>query len=124
MGKMDFSEIDFKNLTNARKEKALVPMILKVLQDSGGKMLRNEIIEKISELNDGVAQFAAQEFYSKKTGEKYKKFAFNFNFALKNLLLAEFINRKDKNPEIILTKKGQNVDLEKFDVEKEVYKKN
>src|SRR5699024_4754711 len=51
---------------------------------------------------------------SKKTGTKYKPFNYQFNFAIKYLMLADFV-RYPKKGEVELIEKGRKVDLDTFD---------
>ena len=54
--------------------------ILRVLQEAGGQLERSEIKERISDLDDQIAEYAEIEKKSKKTGNVYKEFNFKFNF--------------------------------------------
>lgn len=119
---MDNQEyLDFTNMSHFEKEKALIPYILSVLQEAGGQLDRQQIIERICTKSDSIAAFANDKKVSKKTGVMYSQFVFKFNFALKNLLIAGFITYEKRNPSVTLTSKGIGADIAHFDVEKEVY---
>ena len=52
---------------------------------SGGQLERSEIRDRISELDEHIAEFEQKIYTAIKTGNQYKKFDFKFNFALKEL---------------------------------------
>ena len=109
-----------KECTSDGKIAYLVKPILMVLQEAGGKLERTEIKNRISDLDEQIAEFAEAVKTSKSTGNTYKEFNFKFNFAIKNLFFLEFLNYNKGNPTITLTDKGLNVDVESLDVDKEV----
>lgn len=92
----------------------LIKPILKVLQDAGGQLERSEIKERIADLDDQIAEYAEGVKKSKKTGNVYKEFDFKFNFAIKNLLFTELVTFSYASP-VVLTEKGENLDLDKLD---------
>lgn len=98
----------------------LIKPILTVLQDAGGKLDRSEIKNRISDLDEQIAEFAEAVKTSKSTGNTYKEFNFKFNFAIKDLLFLEYLTYVKGNPVITLTDKGLNVDVESLDVDKEI----
>ena len=93
----------------------LIKPILKVLQDAGGQLERSEIKERIADLDDQIAEYAEGVKKSKKTGNVYKEFDFKFNFAIKDLLFTELVTFSYASP-VVLTEKGENIDLDKLDV--------
>jgi len=113
--------LNFNNMTEREKEKALIPFILKVLQECGGQEYFSIIREKIIDSNDAIAQFANKIYVSKKTGNKYKKFDFRFNFAMKSLMVSNFLTYKRGNPSVVLTDKGMNVDINSLNIDEDVY---
>ena len=56
-----------------------------VLQEAGGQLERSEIRDRISELDEHIAEFEQKLYTFNKTGNQYKKFDFKFNFAIKEL---------------------------------------
>ncbi len=108
-----------KNLSVEDKIAYMIKPILKVLQDAGGRLERSEIKERISELDDDIAEYAEINKVSKKTGRSYKEFDFKFNFAIKDLCLNEFLEYNHSSP-ITLTEKGLYIDINKLDVQKEI----
>lgn len=111
--------LKLKNLSVDDKIAYMIKPILKVLQDAGGRLERSEIKERISELDDDIAEYAEINNVSKKTGRSYKEFDFKFNFAIKDLCLNEFLEYNHSSP-ITLTEKGLYIDINKLDVQKEI----
>lgn len=98
----------------------LIKPILKVLKDAGGQLERSEIIDKISENDEDIAEYASIVSTSQRTGKTYKKFNFKFNFAIKDLSFVELLTFTGRNPIITLTEKGLKIDIDSLDVIKEV----
>lgn len=109
-----------KNLSSDEKVAYLYKPILIVLQEAGGKLDRSEIKSRISDLDEQIAEFAEVVKTSKSTGNTYKEFNFKFNFAIKELSFVEYLSYTKGNPNITLTDKGLNVDIDSLDVNKEI----
>ena len=112
--------LELKKQSSDGKIAYLIKPILTVLQEAGGKLDRTEIKNRISDLDDQIAEFAEVVKTSKSTGNTYKEFNFKFNFAIKNLSFMELISYAKGNPTITLTKKGLEVDIDSLNVEKEI----
>ena len=97
----------------------LIKPILKVLQEAGGQLERSEIKERITELDDQIAEYSEVERKSTKTGNIYKDFDFSFNFAIKDLSFNGLLTYMRSSP-VTLTEKGLYLDVDKLDVQKEV----
>ena len=108
------------NCSSEGKIAYLIKPILTVLQEAGGKLNRSEIKNRISDLDEQIAEFAEVVKTSKSTGNTYKEFNFKFNFAIKDLLFLEYLTYSKGSPIITLTDKGFNVDVEALDVDKEI----
>lgn len=113
--------MELKALSSDGKIAYLIKPILKVLQDAGGQLERSEIKERIADLDDQIAEYAEIEKVSKKTGNVYKDFNFRFNFALKNLYIADVLTFTTTSL-ITLTQKGLYLDIESLDVEKDIFR--
>ena len=113
--------MELKALSSDGKIAYLIKPILKVLQDAGGQLERSEIKERIADLDDQIAEYAEIEKVSKKTGNVYKDFNFRFNFALKNLYIANVLTFTTTSL-ITLTQKGLYLDVESLDVEKDIFR--
>ncbi len=111
--------MDLKELSSDGKVAYLIKPILKVLQEAGGQLERSEIKERIADLDDQIAEYSETIKRSKKTGNAYKEFDFKFNFAIKDLLFNDLLTYTYSSP-ITLTEKGLYLDLNTFDVQKEI----
>ena len=80
-----------KKLSSEDKIAYLVKPILLVLQEAGGKLDRTEIKNRISDLDEQIAEFAEVVKTSKTTGNTYREFNYKFNFALNYLSIAEYL---------------------------------
>lgn len=108
-----------KELSADGKIAYLIKPILKVLQAAGGQLERSEIKERISDMDDQIAEYAELEKKSKKTGNTYKEFNFKFNFAIKDLYFIGLLTYTDTSP-VTLTEKGLYLDVDALDVQKDV----
>lgn len=97
----------------------MIKPILKVLQEAGGQLERSEIKERITELDDQIAEYSEVERKSTKTGNIYKDFDFSFNFAIKDLSFNDLLTYMRSSP-VTLTEKGLYLDVDKLDVQKEI----
>ena len=111
--------MNLKALSSEGKIAYLIKPILKVLQEAGGQLERSEIKERISDLDDQIAEYAETEKKSKKTGNVYNEFNFKFNFAIKDLYFAELLTFTNSSP-ITLTEKGLYLDIDSLNVEKDI----
>lgn len=111
--------MNLKNLSSDGKIAYLIKPILTALQEAGGQLERSEIKERISDMDDQIAEFADTVKTSKKTGNPYKEFEYKFNFAVKNLLLVGLLTYIDSSP-VTLTEKGLYLDIGSLDVEKDI----
>ena len=110
----------YDTLNSEEQVSYLIKPILQVLQEAGGQLERSEIRDRISELDERIAEFEQKLYTSNKTGNQYKKFDFKFNFAIKELSYVGFISYVKYKPQITLTQDGANLDLSSFDVKTEV----
>ncbi|MGH2082505.1 restriction endonuclease [Aerococcus urinaeequi] len=97
------------------REDLIMKAVIKSLNDLGGiaerKDIKRDIYDNSKLIPEDYIDFTRQ---SKKTGAKYKPFNYQFNFAIKHLMLADFV-RYPKKGEVELTEKGRKVDLDTFD---------
>ena len=75
----------YDDLNTEEQVSYLIKPIVQVLQEAGGQLERSEIRDRISELDEHIAEFEQKLYTSNKTGNQYKKFDFKFNFAIKEL---------------------------------------
>ncbi|WP_407567435.1 restriction endonuclease [Limosilactobacillus fermentum] len=94
--------------------------ILIAMHNLGGQVTRKQVLQ---ELRDNSDVFSEKEIdatrTSKKSGKIYHPFQWKFNFAVKHLILAGFIDTENGH-DLELSKKGRNVDINKFDANKDV----
>lgn len=110
----------YDTLNSEEQISYLIKPILQVLQEAGGQLERSEIRDRISELDERIAEFEQKLYTSNKTGNQYKKFDFKFNFAIKELSYVGLISYVKYKPQITLTQDGANLDLSSFDVKTKV----
>lgn len=93
-----------------------------MLQENGGEL---SDIAQIGRLIPSYTDFTEDDMnYSEITskGNKYRPYWFGRNFALKNLQIAGYLTYSRNEP-VKLTPEGLSLNLEDFDVEKDVYSK-
>ena len=94
--------------------------ILIAMHNLGGQVTRKQVLQ---ELRDNSEVFSEKEIdatrTSKKSGKIYHPFQWKFNFAVKHLILAGFIDTANGH-DLELSKRGRNVDINKFDADKDV----
>ncbi len=113
--------MSFAELNNLDKEKYIATLVLKNLQELGGQAERSEIRERILDSDEEIAQYANEVRVSKKTNSEWHPFAYKFNFALKNLQISNYLTYSRGNPSVQLTEKGINVNINEFDITRDVY---
>lgn len=111
--------MNLMELSSDDKVAYLIKPILKVLQEAGCQLERSEIKERITELDDQIAEYSEVERKSTKTGNIYKDFDFSFNFAIKDLSFNDLLTYMRSSP-VTLTEKGLYLDVDKLDVQKEI----
>lgn len=111
--------MNLKSLSSDGKIAYLIKPILKVLQDAGGQLERSEIKERISDLDDRIAEYSEWEKTSGLTGNTYREFDFNFNFAIKDLYFNDLLTYTRLSP-ITLTESGLCLDIGSLDVQKDI----
>lgn len=106
--------------TNNERENLIMKAVIKSLTDLGGVEKRKEVKRNIYDNSTLIPEdYIDYTRKSKQTGNEYKPFDYQFNFAIKHLMLADFV-RYPKRGEVELTEKGRKVNLESFDPLKEV----
>ena len=113
--------MDFEKMKTTERKKAIGTLAFEILKDYGQPIAKTKIKDILSDHNDSLARFINKEKFSKGTEKYYKPFNFDFNFAIKKLVIAKLISIND-DKKLELTEKGINIDISKFDIEKDVYK--
>ena len=114
--------MDFENLTHMQRESFFARYIIEYLQKCGGQAERSVIREQLLDENEDVAKYAEVVRISKKTGDKWHPFAYNFNFAFKDLQMTGYVTYTRTSPLITLTEQGTKVDLNTFNPEQDVFR--
>jgi|GEM_PF-222168 len=100
--------------TNNERENLIMRAVIKSLTDLGGVAKRKEVKRDIYDNSPIIPEdYIDYTRQSKQTGKEYKPFDYQFNFAIKHLLLADIV-RYPKRGEVELTEKGRKVNLESF----------
>lgn len=103
----------------------LIKPILKVLSQSSSPLTTAEICSQMIKIDPYIAEYAEAIYASGKTGKPYKDFSKRFSLAIKELEFLELLSRegKGKKSRILLTQKGQELDLSTLNVEKDIREK-
>lgn len=107
------TELCFSSNT-IKNEDQLMPIIIKNLQDNGGELTRRELEDKIANTDDEWNKYVNHTNTSKKRKNDWRPFPFTFNYTLKHLRLAGYLDYKRMTP-VKLTAKGIETDLSSFD---------
>lgn len=111
----------FSELKEIEKEKRIATAIMQGLQKNGGRADKTVLREFIIDNDEDIAEYSEVIKTSKKTNLPWRPFDYKFNFALKNLLIAGFVLYSRGNPVVQLTEKGINIDMDSFDIDRDVY---
>lgn len=108
------------DIPSLERENLLMPEIIRCLRNLGGIASRIQVVKELKEASDIIPEdYIDFIMESKRTGNSYKPFDFQYNYAVKHLVYAGFVEIP-KRGTIKLTEKGRNVNLESFDSEKMV----
>lgn len=113
---------DIDNLTTEERVSYLIKPILEVLSQSRSSLTTAELRSQIIKMDPYIAEYAEAVYTSEKTGIPYKDFTKRFSLAIKELEVLGILSResKGKNSRILLTPKGQELDISTLNVEKEI----
>ncbi len=105
-----------------RESRNFVIPILKMLQENGGELESNLQIDKLITQYMDITEDEINYSRNTEKGHKYVPYWFGRNFALRNLSLAGYITYGRGLP-IKLTVEGLNLDVDRIDVERDIYAK-
>lgn len=116
---------DIDTLTTEERVSYLIKPILKVLSQSSSPLTTAEICSQMIKIDPYIAEYAEAIYTSEKTGKPYKDFTKRFSLAIKELEFLELLSRegKGKKSRILLTQKGQELDISTLNVEKDIREK-
>ena len=112
----------FDTLTTEERVSYLIKPILEVLSQSSSSLTTAELRSQIIKMDPNIAEYAEAVYTSEKTGIPYKDFTKRFSLAIKELEVLGILSREGngKNSRILLTPKGQELDISTLNVEKEI----
>ena len=113
---------DIDTLTTEERVSYLIKPILEVLSQSSSSLTTAELRSQIIKMDPNIAEYAEAVYTSEKTGIPYKDFTKRFSLAIKELEVLGILSREGngKNSRILLTPKGQELDISTLNVEKEI----
>jgi putative restriction enzyme len=113
---------DIDNLTTEERVSYLIKPILEVLSQSSSSLTTAELRSQIIKMDPYIAEYAEAVYTSEKTGIPYKDFTKRFSLAIKELEVLGILSRegKGRNSRILLTPKGQELDISTLNVEKDI----
>lgn len=113
---------DIDNLTTEERVSYLIKPILEVLSQSSSSLTTAELRSQIIKMDPYIAEYAEAVYTSEKTGIPYKDFTKRLSLAIKELEVLGILSRegKGKNSRILLTPKGQELDISTLNVEKDI----
>lgn len=83
-GKYQMNKPVYMRYKNLDRENQLMLIILKALRQLGGKANKREIIERLAESSEELAEYISYVKTSAKS-EEYRPFMYNFNFNKRNI---------------------------------------
>lgn len=110
------------NLTTEERVSYLMKPILTVLSQSSSPLTTAEIRSQIIKMDPYIAEYAEAVYTSEKTGKPYKDFTTRFSLAIKELEFLKILSRegKGKKSSVLLTQKGQELDISTLNVEEKI----
>ena len=110
------------NLTTEERVSYLIKPILTILSQSSSPLTAAELRSQIIKMDPYIAEYAEAVYTSEKTGIPYKDFTKRFSLAIKELEVLGILSREGKgqNSSILLTPKGQELDISTLNVEKDI----
>ncbi len=110
---------NFSSLPKIQQENILMLDILQLLQQCGGSLTRDEINQKLPDIDENITPEYINFEKKTKSGSMNNPFAWSRNFAIKHLGLAGFLTYQRAQP-IILTHKGISFNTSNFDAARDV----
>lgn len=109
----------YESLNKKGQEDFLMPILIQLLQNLGGKATREELKDELRNSNFDIEDAIDEVRISRKNGKPWKPFDFVFNFSIANLEFSGFLTCP-KRGELSLTDKGQECDVKKLHIEKDI----
>lgn len=93
--------------------------IIQTLHKLGGQSNTKELLNEVVDVTEEIPEEYAKLLKTSRKDNKYLPFAYTFNFAVANLILADFLDRPIRGT-VELTEKGRTFAIETFDADKDV----
>ncbi|MCG7656764.1 restriction endonuclease [Wielerella bovis] len=110
----------FEEMKRDEQYRILMPIVIKLLQNLGGKASRKELRDEIKTSADEIPEAFIDKTKPAKNGGVFYPFNFIYNFSITNLEMAGFLTCPQRG-EVALTEKGRMCQAEQLDIEKDVY---
>ncbi|BAP84686.1 restriction endonuclease [Paucilactobacillus hokkaidonensis JCM 18461] len=111
----------FEVLARVDQENIVMPRIIETLRKLGGRSDRNELSKEVVSNSEEIPEEYVKTIKTSRNGNDYLPFRYTFNFAIKNLIFAEFIIIPMRGT-VELTEKGRTIDLSTFNAVQDVRK--
>lgn len=110
----------YENLSRSDKERFLMPILIKLLQNLGGETTRTELKEELRTSSSEIPEEIIDEIkISRKNGKPWKPFDFVFNFSISNLEFSGYLTCPQRG-KLLLTEKGRECDTTVLDVDADI----
>lgn len=110
----------FEEMKRTEQERILMPILIKVLQNLGGKATRKELKHEIKASVTEIPENFIDKTKLAKSGRLYQPFNFLLNFSITNLEMAEFLTCPQRG-EVVLTAKGRACNIDTIDIDQDIY---
>ena len=113
----EFVVPEFMSVPVIERENLLMPEIIRCLRNLGGLSTKKQIVRELKDTSEFIPEdFIDFEKISQRSGNTYKPFNYQFNFAIKHLVCASYLTVPTRG-NLKLTEKGRIVHLDTFDSE-------
>ena len=92
----------YESLNKKGQEDFLMPILIQLLQNLGGKATREELKDELRNSNFDIEDAIDEVRISKKNGKPWKPFDFVFNFSIANLEFSGFLTCPKKSAQYLL----------------------
>lgn len=110
----------FENMKRSEKERVLLPILIRLLQNLGGKSSRQELKNEIKTSVHEIPEWIIDETKPAQNGGVYHPFDKVFDFSIATLEKAGFLSFPLRG-ELVLTEKGRMCNTEQLDIDKDIY---
>ena len=114
---------EFHDLPQDEQRRLIYPEIIRVVRLLGGRATRAQIREELKNSSRviDVETITAEKDSPNRPGETFRPFDFPFYMSIKDLVFTGYLSDEDRHT-VALTDKGREVDMNSWDLMKEVFK--